>query len=428
MSMSNTVGDNPLDTLAEVTSVEAEETGNGAPKMPPAGVEGAAVKPTLELDQQEHQQQLPNGGAGEALHSENGLAGTGDAAMAAADSRLDTGELPHTNGYVSDAQDQQQGNEVDYGRVAALTGEESTGAGEKAPPMSMDIEQPADRQVDAQDPEPEKQGEAMEPAPGQTQTNGEAAAAEGDAMSLDNILSSANSGHAEQSSLPREEVPQTNGHPAAEETAAHAPQEPPRPTSEFQQTVPEPASSLGQPSEQDVVSKLPTPATSQTLQADPSFPVTEASQPAFQQPPASETAPPLSMDALPDAPAPLPSQLVNHSIPSVTGAQFDSSLPPSLDASEQQQAPPRSPFTSGEPTIPADAERVPPTNPQTMPEGSLPQSLASPSLAKRPFEPDTSNPDARDYFGDATEPQVKRQRMSPPVGDSAEAGFTSVCS
>jgi len=243
-------------------------------------------------------------------------------------------------------------------------------------------------------------------------------------MSLDNILSSADSGHAKQSSLVPREEPQANGQ-AAEESDAHAPQEPPRPTSEFQQTVPEPASSLGQPSEQDVASKLPTP-TSQTLQADPSFTVTEASQPASQQPPASETAPPLSMDALPDAPAPLPSQLVNHSIPSVTDAQFDSSLPATLDASEQQQAPPRSPFTSGEPTIPADAERVPPTNPQTMPEGSLPQSLASPSLAKRPFEPDTSNPDARDYFGDATEPQVKRQRMSPPVGDSAEAGFTSV--
>ena len=375
----------------EEQSLEAEEAAGGPP-LPPAGQEAAALKP--DLFHQEHRDSEPNGGAGEALHSDV-PGGVGDAAMAAVDDRLDSkGEqaLPHTNGFIDNAEDKAVRNEVDSTRVEHEGG--------RVPSMSVDVEQPARQQANgdgsSRQPEPEQQqGEAILPAPGADES-----------VPLEQID--------EQQQPSANGLPHLNGeghegvNGAAQSLSA-------QPSSSTLQDDPVPA--------EETRSQDQAPLNIDTLLNAPEKPNDPSNgggaDPTPSKPLSEEQQPPLSMDALPDDPAPLPSQLVQGHAPTSTDIHQDVTAS-SLPQAEQQQPAPRSPFTSGEPTIPADAERVPPTNPATMP--GLSADLASPSLAKRPFEPDTEDARARDYFGEAIEePSSKRQKLTPPPSAASGA-------
>ena len=370
----------------EEQSLEAEEAAGGPP-LPPAGQEAAAVKP--DLFHQEHTDSEPNGGAGEALHSEV-LGGVGDAAMAAVDDRLDSkGEqaLPHTNGYIDNAQDKAVGNEVDSTRVEDEGG--------RVPLMSTDVEQPTRQQVNgdasSQQPEPEQhqqQGEAILPAPGADKS-----------VPMEQI-------DEQQQQAPANGLPHLNGH-GHEGVNGTAQSPSAQPSTSTLHDEPGPAEARSQDQPPLPMDALLDASDKSDVPSNEGGAVSTVSQPLPNQ-----QQPPLSMDALPDDPAPLPSQLVQGHAPTSTDIHQNVTAS-SLPQDEQQQSAPRSPFTSGEPTIPANAERVPQTHPATM--SGLSADLASPSLAKRPFEPDTEDARARDYFGEAIEePSSKRQKLTPP--------------
>lgn len=307
-----------------VGSLEAEE--QGGPRMPGAGQEAAALKGPVD-EEKEH----PTS-AGQAVTMNGG--GVGDAAMAAVDDRLDTNELAHTNGDLlndAPAEDREGQAEVDYGRVASLTGEEGR---ERAPEMSFDVDQPA--RLDSK-PESAAQGdaeaqrtEAVEPAPG------------------------------------HDEAPVPAGQP-----------------------------DLSEPVPAD-------PVASVSAEAQP----TAESSSLPSQPPAESEAPPASMDALPDAPAPLPSQLVNHTAP-VNDMQFEEPATsiPSEEKLPQPTTQAGEPPAAYDPSL-AEGAAIPPTHPEAVAPDSI-----SPSLQKRPFEPDNSQ-ESKPYQGDVTEPVQKRQRTS----------------
>jgi hypothetical protein len=390
-------------------SLEKEEAAGGPP-MPAAGVEGAAIKQSIPLAAEQAQDQ-PATKPADALMSGGG--GVGDAAMAAVDDRLDTGDLPHTNGYTQEltgSSENPQGNgagvSVDYGRVANLTGDE----GEQVPPMSFDIDQPA---AEAPKPagEPE-QGEAIPPAPGAEST-------------------------APLSLSPKPSSPLPPFPSSAEESMSIPQANSIQPPAESQQTIPQPLDSHSQPSEQATVSQLPSGHTEEQMQA--------TSQPE-QQPLSQMSASPLpplptqpsfspSMDSLPQDPAPLPSQLVNQSVPQTDLSQAgpEAAIPASQQL--QQSAGQQSPYEpSGQPTtsssssfeaFPTEQQQQPQQNghatdastsfPPTHPDFVAPPEI-SPSLAKRPFEPDNSSA-SLPYQGDVIEPTFKRQKVSPDTED-----------
>ena len=349
-----------------VGELEAEEAAGGPP-MPAAGIEGAATKGAL-LDGAVEKATS----AGHALRMGGG--GVGDAAMAAVDDRVDTGDLPHTNGYsevlptnghflLNDKEE-----EVDYARVANLTG--TDGGNERVPDMSVDVDQPARES---------EQGQPDQPAPGPDAS-----------VPLEHIDPSI-------PSLPSLDASSSSSLPSS------------RPPAEFQQTIPQPLDSYSQPAEQETISHLPVPMARPDLltsslssaQAPPSFHETAAAPAA----PLASDVPPHSMHALPDDPTPLPSQLVSASVPQtdLTQDAASSAIPPEVQALPSTR--------SYESTMPTNASAIPPTHPDFVAPASI-----SPTIAKRPFEPDNSA-HSLPYQGDYMEPIVKRQKISPDAED-----------
>lgn len=373
-----------------VGSLEAEEA--GGPRMPGAGQEAAALKGPVD-EQKEH----PTS-AGQA--SLIGGGGVGDAAMAAVDDRVDTNELPHTNGdLLQDApsEDRTAQAEVSYERVANLTGEQGH---ERAPDMSFDVDQPARLEKDPAAAAPahgdaeQQRTEAVEPAPGHQETPVP--------TGQPDLSEPAQPAPLDQAPLPPSSSTSTL---QPEQDAV----QPVKASTEFQQTTPASLELQSQRQQHDPYSEEASPPSGVPMP----LPTSPSSSSAQQQPSLPQEAPPASMDALPEDPAPLPSQLVNHSAP-VTDMQLEG---PSSSLSEDQKL--QQPATQAgdgsptfDPTLAADQPRVPPTHPDSVvpdPENN--------SLQKRPFEPDNSI-QSRLYQGDTTEPSTKRQKVSPDAEGS----------
>lgn len=364
------------DVSEEVVSIEQEEAAGGPP-MPAAGVEAAATKAALPV--REGETDAPATTAGEALTA--GAGGVGDAAMAAIDDRLDTGDLPHTNGHSEDAPQvpgDGAGVAVDYGRVANLIGNE----GEQVPTMSFDIDQPA---MEApQSTGDEVAGAADEPAPGPMHAEEPAAA---EIASTDSQL------HANDASP----IPATSAVPDDTHQA--------RASSESQHVDPqlsaEPASSFVE--QRAAETAQPTPSPLPQAEAAASASLEQSDRVGFSSLADlvdSQPAPPVSMDALPSDPTPLPSQLVSGSVD-----RTDAPMNTSENASSGFDAA----------TAPTD-----PSIAQPEPSSAVSPPLVSPSLNKRPLEPETSQASFADDGSDLIEPELKRQKVSPePVAEEA---------
>ena len=361
-ALSNGNGNGNGQELEPMGELEAEEAAGGPP-MPAVGVEGAAIKASLVQD-------VDATTAGQA--SIMGGGGVGDAAMAAVDDRLDTGELPHTNGYINQRDEHNHNGQVDYARVAKLTGNQEEN--ERVPPLSNDIDQPL-RQG-------ELQGEPEQPAPGVDTS-----------VSLDQI------------DLPASIQPPSLPSPTSIS--------PPRPPAELSQTLPQPLDSHSNPAEQEKVltSHLPSSSfsssSSPSRQLDPLVPPSSSSLATITSLPGGDLEPiQPSMDSLPEDPTPLPSQLVSSTVSQTDLSQEGPSS--AIPIIEQALPFTRSPY---EPTIPTNSISIPPSHPDSIAPPSI-----SPTLAKRPFEPDNSS-QSIPYQGNQMEPIVKRQKVSPDTED-----------
>jgi len=364
------------------TPLSVEEAAGGPP-MPPAGQQGAALKEAIGAipppDDHIHIQSPAAEPATLAF-------GHGDAAMAAIDTRLDEdAPIPHTNGYLeqgfpqSNGDEQaQQPNELDYQRAVEVANSTSQDVQEGAsaqqehiPPMSMDVEHPQG----LEDPElPLPITQSLE-------------SAREASLAVDSLLPAA---------------------PSASESLGEA-------------VLPAPGLDNAQP-----LSEIePESAATATLQ-EPT--------PSSETLPAGES----TLSSIPDDPAPLPSQLINHTAPT-TDATL--SLPPiTTEATLESAATPPQTLENGSPPAAAETQperqaNAPPASLSNLLDSSAPTPegpsssyapIPSPSLAKRPFEDDstTSFADANaaaeaNYFGssnaqeEGSEPLTKRQRVSP---------------
>lgn len=392
-TMQQDMDNNPDD---DSTPLSVEEAAGGPP-MPPAGQQGLALKEAIGAipppDDHIHIQSPPTESSRLAL-------GHGDAAMAAIDTRLDEdAPIPHTNGYLEqglpqsngEQGEQDQPNELEYQRVVEVANstdqqvqEGLTGQQEHIPPMSMDIEHPQGLE------EPEL------PLP---------------------IAESVESAHEAQLA-----VDSMQGAPSTSETLGEA-------------TLPAP----GQDNAQPLSEIEPEPTSTTTIAPVPSTATEEESAARTQNepslPPAGET----SLSSIPDTPAPLPSQLVNHTAPttdatqSLTAEASSTSSPSATSAPQTLENGTTAPTTAEGEQQPERKANAPPSSLSNLldssaptPEGpsssSFSAPIPSPSLMKRPFEDEgiSSNADAAaeaNYFGSAheedSEPSSKRQRVSP---------------
>lgn len=412
---------NPLDTLASEAAVVQHQNGDvvqveerqavvedngdddtplsveeaaGGPPMPPAGQQGAALKEAIgALPPADDHVHVPN--SPPAPQESSLMGGHGDAAMAAIDIRLDEdAPIPHTNGYLEQGlnagEELQQPNELEYERVVQVANSTDQDVQEgvvaaqeedRIPPMSMDIDQPQGIE--------EPDSELPLPIAQSLESAREAS------LAVDSLL----------------------GAPSASESIGEA-------------ILPAP----GQNNEQPL------------SQLEPEPEITTAVQESLPSPPAQETALPAgesTLSSIPDTPAPLPSQLVNHTVPT-TDATLSLPSPSSETAPESSSttAPPQileNGTSSIESVEPQQRQtNAPPASLSNLLDSSAPTPegpistfspsyapIPSPSLTKRPLEDDyTSNADANaaaeaNYFGistaqdEAGEPSFKRQRVSP---------------
>lgn len=314
--------------------------------------------------------------------------------MAAVDDRLDREDLalPHTNGYVNGngngsttsppSQEQlQQPNELDYKNIVDTVNATSTEptSEERIPAISTDVDQPQGLE------EPDVPQQQQQPTLVSSSSVFEEGKGEGVVSQSESLGEAILPAPGQDNSVPLEQV--------------------------------EP--------------ELPS-ISSTTAQ-------TQATEPSFTP----------SLDSLPDAPAPLPSQLVNETAPSLTDATqgvveqlsndnttttSDAQPTASLSALLDSSAPTPTAPTSFEPsTVTMETEDgVPPSSAPVSAVSPFP--AHSPSLAKRPFEPDTSSTDASYFGADAQavaaggssaviegqeEPSLKRQKISPIGSPSA---------
>lgn len=426
--------------------------------MPAAGQAGAAMKPSLEAVMTTNedgsssvQDYSTSTTAAQAAHLpavENGvsvpeLAGTGDAAMAAVDERLDPAgplenSLPHTNGYIEQAttNGEHRADSVDYSKVANLTGSttDANEGGERVPPMSFDIDQPAREEA-----APETQGEAILPAPGTLETQQpveeidtmeDIRPAEGpqEEVTVAETATAAAPATAVESEVAMEEAAQQPEQSGLSSQTEQQPTEAPQPEEQ-------PAEVLQPEEPMEQVSEQPPSAPVSEQPPSESAPVPEQSASAeANEQPATDTFNP-SMDSLPDAPAPLPSQLVNHTVPST---DLDQAGP--APAAPSEVIAPAVQETSAVESLAPEADPssvVPPAAASsTMPEPS--------TTTKRPYEEDTSvaevpatdlatsgqdsvaTPTAATAAAVAAdEPHVKRQKMSPEEGATQQPAPTT---
>lgn len=372
------------------TPLSVEEAAGGPP-MPPAGQQGAALKEAIGA--------VPP--AGDHLHIQSpstqpealSIGGHGDAAMAAIDSRLDEdAPIPHTNGYLElSHQSNGAAGQGEQGQPNELDYQRVV---EVANSTSQDVQEGAGQQehippVSMDIEHPQGLEEPHLPAPAESDSLGQGATSASESLG-EAILPAPGQDNAQP--LSEVEPEATDSSTALQETAASAPQE----------------------------ANLP----------------------------GGET----SLASIPDTPAPLPSQLVNHTAPTTDGTQ---NLPPPAGSegadpsqqilengsatstnAEQQPAAPERPANAPPASLSnlLDSSAPTPEAPDAAPSISSLAPVPSPSLAKRPFEETSASiNDEANYFGtpasmqeEGGEPSSKRQRVSPEAMTEGHSGQGSM--